>query len=171
MYIHVCTYLCFSIIVYTMSVSRCTLALYIHCTYMVQTCLYTFMPGGQDSRCPAPQFWNNNVNISCIYQYIPVPSGFLPTYDVVRQTYDRRTTLYNTDVAYDVVRQARTTSKDITWKIQKVAQKDITWKIQMMAQKDIMENPDGGTERYHMESPDDSPQKRNKRKQKTEAEE
>jgi hypothetical protein len=50
MYIHVCTCLCFSIIVYTMSVSRCTLALYIHCTYMVQTCLYTFMPGGQDSR-------------------------------------------------------------------------------------------------------------------------
>jgi hypothetical protein len=42
MYIHVCTCLCFSIIVYAMSVSRCTLALYIHCTYMVQTCLYTF---------------------------------------------------------------------------------------------------------------------------------
>ncbi len=39
-----------SIIVYTMSVSRCTLALYIHCTYMVQTYLYTFMPGGQDFR-------------------------------------------------------------------------------------------------------------------------
>jgi hypothetical protein len=36
---------CFSIIVYTMSVSRCTLALSKHCTYMVQTCLYTFMPG------------------------------------------------------------------------------------------------------------------------------
>jgi hypothetical protein len=34
-----------------MSVSCCTIALYIHCTYMVQTCLYTFMPGGQDSRC------------------------------------------------------------------------------------------------------------------------
>ena len=51
MYIHVCTCLCFSIIVYTMSVSRCTLALSKHCTYMVQTCLYTFMPGGQDSRC------------------------------------------------------------------------------------------------------------------------
>ncbi len=29
-----------------------TIAWYIiHCTYMVQTCLYTFMPGGQDSRC------------------------------------------------------------------------------------------------------------------------
>jgi hypothetical protein len=50
MYIHVCTCLCFSIIVYTMSVSRCTLALSKHCTYMVQTCLYMFMPGGQDSR-------------------------------------------------------------------------------------------------------------------------
>ncbi len=28
-----------------------TTALYIHGTYMIQTCLYTFMPGGQDSRC------------------------------------------------------------------------------------------------------------------------
>ena len=55
MYIHVCTCLCFSIIVYTMSVSRCTLALSEHGTYMVQTCLYTFMPGGQDSRCVSEQ--------------------------------------------------------------------------------------------------------------------
>ena len=51
MYIRVCTCLWFSLLVYTMSVSCCTIALYIHCTYMVQTCLYTFMPGGQDSRC------------------------------------------------------------------------------------------------------------------------
>ena len=41
----------------------------------------------------------------------------------------------------------------------------------MMAQKDIMENPDGGTKRHHIENPDDAPQKRNKRKQKTEAKE
>ena len=34
-----------------MSVSCCTIALYTHCTYTVQTCLYTFMSGGQDSRC------------------------------------------------------------------------------------------------------------------------
>jgi hypothetical protein len=34
-----------------------------------------------------------------------------------------------------------------------------------------MENPDDGTERHHMENPDDAPQKRNKRKQKTEAKE
>ncbi len=32
MYIHVCTSLCFPIIVYTMSVSCCTIAWYIHCT-------------------------------------------------------------------------------------------------------------------------------------------
>ena len=50
MYIHVCTCLCFSNIVHTMSVSCCTIAWYVHGTYMVQTCLYTFMPGGQDSR-------------------------------------------------------------------------------------------------------------------------
>jgi hypothetical protein len=50
MYKHVCTCLCFSIIVCTMSVDWHTIALYIHCTYMVQTCMYTFMPGGQDSR-------------------------------------------------------------------------------------------------------------------------
>ncbi len=49
--IHVSTCLCFSIIVYTMSVSCFTIGLYIHCTYMVQTCLYTFIPDGQDSRC------------------------------------------------------------------------------------------------------------------------
>ena len=48
---HVCTCLCFSIMVCTMSVNWRTIALYIHCTYMVQTCMYTFMPGGQDSRC------------------------------------------------------------------------------------------------------------------------
>jgi hypothetical protein len=34
-----------------------------------------------------------------------------------------------------------------------------------------MENPDDGTERHHLENPDDDPQKRNKRKQKTEAKE
>ena len=38
-----------------MSVSCChgTIALYVPCTYTgrVQTCLYTFMPGGQDSSC------------------------------------------------------------------------------------------------------------------------
>ncbi len=34
-----------------MSISCCTIALYIDCTYyMVQTCLYMFMPCGQDSR-------------------------------------------------------------------------------------------------------------------------
>ncbi len=48
---HVCTCLCFSTIVCTMSVNWRTIALYIHCTYMVQICMYTFMPGGQDSRC------------------------------------------------------------------------------------------------------------------------
>jgi hypothetical protein len=32
-----------------------------------------------------------------------------------------------------------------------------------------MENSDDGTERHHMEYPDDAPQKRIKRKQKTEA--
>jgi hypothetical protein len=65
-----------------------------------------------------------------------------------------------------------------------MADKNITGKIQMMAQKDThienpdggtekhhMENPDDGTERHHMENPDDAPQKRNKRKQKTEAKE
>ncbi len=36
-----------------MSVSCCTIAWYVHGTYMVQTYLYTFMPGGQDSRCQA----------------------------------------------------------------------------------------------------------------------
>ncbi len=54
MYIHVGTCLCFSNIVDTMSVSCCTIAWYVHGTYMVQTCLYTFMPGGQDSRWCAP---------------------------------------------------------------------------------------------------------------------
>jgi hypothetical protein len=54
MYIHVCACLCFSNIVHTMSGSCCTIAWYVYGTYMVQTCLYTFMPGGQDSwaRCP-----------------------------------------------------------------------------------------------------------------------
>ena len=33
-----------------MSVSRCQQALYIACTYMLQTCMYTFIPCGQDSR-------------------------------------------------------------------------------------------------------------------------
>ncbi len=38
-----------------MSVSCCTIAAawYIHGTYMIQTFLYTFMPGGQDSRWQA----------------------------------------------------------------------------------------------------------------------
>ncbi len=37
--------------VYTMYVSGRTIASYIRCTYMVQTYLYTFMLGGQGSRC------------------------------------------------------------------------------------------------------------------------
>jgi hypothetical protein len=52
MYHDVCACLCFSIFVYTISVSCCTIELYIDCTYMVRTCLYMFMPCGQDSRWP-----------------------------------------------------------------------------------------------------------------------
>ncbi len=36
-----------------MSVSRCQQALYIACIYMLQTCMYTFIPCGQDSRWAA----------------------------------------------------------------------------------------------------------------------
>jgi hypothetical protein len=43
-YIHVCTCLCFSNIVHTMSVScSCFTAYHVHGTYMVQTCLYKFI--------------------------------------------------------------------------------------------------------------------------------
>ncbi len=35
-----------------MSVSRCQQALYIGCTYILETCMYTFIPCGQHSRCP-----------------------------------------------------------------------------------------------------------------------
>ena len=34
-----------------MSVSRCQQALYIGCIYILETCMYTFIPCGQDSRC------------------------------------------------------------------------------------------------------------------------
>ena len=50
MYIRVCTCLWFSLLVYTMSVSRCQQALYIGCIYIRETCMYTFIPCGQDSR-------------------------------------------------------------------------------------------------------------------------
>jgi hypothetical protein len=50
-HVHACIYI--SRNVYTMYVCGRTIVLYIHGTDMVQTCLYTFMPGGQDSRCVA----------------------------------------------------------------------------------------------------------------------
>ncbi len=81
MYIHICTCLCLSIIVYTMSVSRCTLALSIHCTYMIQTCLYTFMPGGQDSRWSGIRQWVPTCCMyrvhTCVYLYVPCYSMVL----------------------------------------------------------------------------------------------
>jgi hypothetical protein len=39
--------------------------------------------------------------------------------------------------------------------IQKVARKEITWKIQMMAERSQLENPGEGTERKHLENSGD----------------
>ncbi len=51
MYIHVHTCIYISRIVHTYLNHVCTIALSEDSMYMVQTCMYMFMSGGQDSRC------------------------------------------------------------------------------------------------------------------------